>query len=275
MKSVGPSSETHREKELLRSPREQMSNRQQAIVEMVQRTGFAPIAELASQFDVTTQTIRRDVNALCESKALARFHGGVGLPNNVQNQDYTDRQAALSSAKEEMGKLVQSVIPNHASLFMNIGTTTEAVAKYLVNHQELCIVTNNLHIAEIFAKVAGFQVMVAGGVVRGVDGGIVGEAAVDFLRGFKLDFGVIGISGIDPDGSLLDFDYREVKAAQAIIANARQTILVADHTKFGRGAMARVASMDEIDLLVTDRPLPALFQGMVDRAGVRVLTPEN
>ncbi|MEO1658415.1 MAG: DeoR family transcriptional regulator [Pseudomonadota bacterium] len=254
-------------------PTEQFSDRQRAIVQLVERTSFATIAELAEKFDVTTQTIRRDVNALCVSQALARFHGGVGLPNSVQNEDYTDRQSALASAKDEIGRLVQAIIPNHASIFMNIGTTTEAVAEHLLGHQGLRIVTNNLHIADVFSKVDGFEVMVAGGFVRGSDGGVVGEAAIDFLRGFKLDYGIIGISGIDPDGSLLDFDYREVRAAQAIIANARKTILVADHTKFGRAAMAKVASLGDVDLLVTDLPVPPAFQDVVADAGVQVLVP--
>ncbi|MEM9838188.1 MAG: DeoR family transcriptional regulator [Pseudomonadota bacterium] len=250
-----------------------MSDRQAAIIELVEQTGFATIAELAEKFEVTTQTIRRDVNGLCDSQALARFHGGVGLPNSVRNEDYADRRSALTSAKDEIGRLVQSIIPNQASLFMNIGTTTEAVARHLVHHQDLRIVTNNLHIADIFSKVEGFEVMVAGGIVRGSDGGVVGEAAIEFLRGFKLDFGIIGISGIEPDGSLLDFDYREVKAAQAIIANARKTILVADHTKFGRAAMAKVAAFDAIDVLVTDLPVPPAFDDVLKSAGVEILMP--
>ncbi|MEM0928979.1 MAG: DeoR/GlpR family DNA-binding transcription regulator [Pseudomonadota bacterium] len=253
---------------------ETLSARQEAIIQLVETTGFATIAELAARFDVTTQTIRRDVNALCVSQVLARFHGGVGLPNSVQNEDYKDRQTVLPSAKNEIGRLVGALIPHQASLFMNIGTTTEAVAQHLLHHQGLRIVTNNLHIADMFSKAAGFEVMVAGGYVRGGDGGVVGEAAIDFLDGFKLDFGVIGISGIDPDGSLLDFDYREVRAAQAIIANARTTILVADHTKFGRAAMAKVASLDSVDILVTDRPVPPAFEEMVAAAGLEVVLPE-
>lgn len=255
-------------------PADSFSERQRTIIELVEKTGFATIAELSQKFDVTTQTIRRDVNALCVAQALARFHGGVGLPNSVQNEDYTDRRTVLTSAKDDIGSIVSRIIPNHASVFMNIGTTTEAVAGHMLEHQDLRVVTNNLHIADIFSKVEGFEVMVAGGYVRGGDGGVVGEAAIEFLRGFKLDFGIIGISGIDPDGSLLDFDYREVRAAQAIIQNSRKTILVADHTKFGRAAMAKVASLSDIDTLVTDLPIPTAYQGVVRDSGVEVLMPE-
>ena len=86
--------------------------------------------------------------------------------------------------------------------------------------------------------------VVAGGVVRARDGGIVGEAAIDLIRQFSVDFAVIGISGIDLDGALLDFDYREVRVAQAIIANSRQVFLAADHTKFGRNALVRLGQLE-------------------------------
>ena len=96
------------------------------------------------------------------------------------------------------------------------------------------------------------EVAIAGGTVRSTDGGIVGEATIDFIRQFKVDFAIIGTSAIDEEGILLDYDYREVKVAQAIIASSRNVILVADGTKFERSAPVRVASMDTIDKLVTD-----------------------
>ena len=97
------------------------------------------------------------------------------------------------------------------------------------------------------------DVIVAGGMVRRTDGGIVGEAAVDFIRQFKVDYAVIGVSAIDDDGALLDFDYREVRAAQAIIDNARNVILVADAMKFTRSAPVRIGHLSQIDVFVTDR----------------------
>ena len=104
------------------------------------------------------------------------------------------------------------------------------------------MITNNLNVAALLGGKPDFQVIVAGGVVRARDRGIVGEAAIDLIRQFRVDYGVIGISGIDLDGTLLDFDYQEVRVAQAIIANSRQVYLAADHTKFGRNAMVRLGS---------------------------------
>ena len=105
----------------------------------------------------------------------------------------------------------------------------------------------------------GSDVMIAGGFVRQSDGGIVGEATTEFLKQFRLDIGVIGISGIDEDGSLLDFDYQEIRSAQAIIQNSRTVFLVADHAKFGRRAMIRLGDYNDIDHLFTDETPPEAF----------------
>ncbi len=128
------------------------------------------------------------------------------------------------------------------------------------------MITNNLNVAALLAHKADFQVTVAGGVVRARDRGIVGEAAIDLIRQFRVDFGVIGISGIDLDGTLLDFDYQEVRVAQAIIASSRQVFLAADHTKFGRNAMVRLGGLDDVDALFTDAMPPAPVVGP-DRQG--------
>ena len=96
------------------------------------------------------------------------------------------------------------------------------------------------------------EVIVAGGQVRGADQGIVGEATVDFMRQFKVDIGLIGISGIEADGTLRDFDYREVKVARTIIEQSREVWLAADHSKFNRPAMVELARFDDIDVVFTD-----------------------
>ncbi|MEX2199813.1 MAG: DeoR/GlpR family DNA-binding transcription regulator, partial [Dongiaceae bacterium] len=119
--------------------------------------------------------------------------------------------------------------------------------------RELMVITNNINVANEMRLYPQIEVVIASGVVRRSDGGIVGEAAVDFIRQFKVDFAIIGSSAIDEDGALLDYDYREVKVAQAIIQNARNVVLVTDSTKFNRTAPVRIGHLDQVDVLVTDR----------------------
>jgi DeoR family glycerol-3-phosphate regulon repressor len=233
--------------------RSDLNQRQEQIIALVRERGFVAIEALAEHFDVTPQTIRRDINQLCDHGFLRRYHGGAGLPSSVENLAYQTRQVLHQEEKTRIARILAAEIPDNASLFINIGTTTEEVAKALVDHKGLRVITNNLNVANILAGKPDFEVIVTGGVVRSRDRGIVGEASIDTIQQFKVDFGIIGISGIDEDGTLLDFDYREVRAAQAIIKNSRRVFLATDHTKFGRNAMVRLGHIDQLDAVFTDR----------------------
>jgi DeoR family glycerol-3-phosphate regulon repressor len=133
------------------------------------------------------------------------------------------------------------------------------------------VITNNLNVAAILSDSAECEVIVAGGVVRARDRGIVGEATVDFIKQFKVDVGLIGISGIESDGTLRDFDYREVKVARAILDHSREVWLAADHSKFHRPAMVELGTVDQIDMLFTDAPPPAGIAERLEQAGVEVV----
>jgi DeoR family transcriptional regulator, glycerol-3-phosphate regulon repressor len=239
--------------------------RQQGILEHARQKGRVSVRELVELFGVTPQTIRKDLGDLSEAGTLKRTHGGAIIPSSVENMQYESRRRIAAEEKDAIGRAAAKLIPNNASLFINIGTTTEAVSHALLDHKDLMVVTNNINVANRMRAHPNFEVAIAGGIVRASDGGIVGEAAVDFIRQFKVDFAVIGTSAIDEDGALLDFDYREVKVAQAIMANARHVILVSDSTKFERTAPVRITHLSEVDTFITDRcPLPSIRQICAD-----------
>jgi DeoR family transcriptional regulator, glycerol-3-phosphate regulon repressor len=231
--------------------------RHSQIVNLVREQGFVAIGTLAAQFNVTPQTIRRDINILSKQGRLQRHHGGAGPVYSTENVDYTDRKVLCLQEKQIIAKLVAKQIPNRSSLFINMGTTNEEVAKALIHHKKLRVITNNLNVAKTLSGTSDIEVIVTGGLVRPKDCGIVGEAAIDFIRQFKVDYGIIGISGVDRDGTLLDFDYREVTAARSIMDNSRKIFLVTDHTKFGRNAMVRLGNIQEVDAMFTDKMPPA------------------
>ena len=232
-----------------------LSARHRDILELIALRGFVSTEDLSRTFDVTVQTIRRDINELGDQGMLRRHHGGAGPTSSIENVDYSTRQVLNHEEKIGIASRAAAYIPDHASLFINIGTTTEEVAKALKGHKALRVITNNLNVANSLCDNRDFEVIVAGGVVR-ADRGVIGESTMDFVRQFRVDFGIIGISGIDADGTLLDFDYREVRVAQAIIENARRVLLVADHTKFGCNPMVRLGHLSDIDVFFTDVPPP-------------------
>ncbi|MDX1816262.1 MAG: DeoR/GlpR family transcriptional regulator [Marinobacter sp.] len=237
--------------------------RQDRILEMIREHGFVTTEQLVETFHVTPQTIRRDLNELARQNLLRRHHGGAGIDSSTANTEYQTRKIMDLEAKERIAEALVEMIPDNASMFINIGTTTETIARALLKKNNLQVVTNNLHVASILSAKEDFHIIIAGGEVRNRDGGIVGEATRDFINQFKMDFGIIGISGIHSDGSLLDFDYREVRVAQAIIANSDQVLLAADHTKFGRKAMVRLGTITQADHVFTDAPPPKALRAML------------
>lgn len=253
---------------------ESLSKRQRDILTLVNERGFAPIETLAQHFEVTPQTIRRDITFLSGCDLLQRYHGGVGKSSSVENVDYTARKNILHLEKQHIGEMVAKRIPDAASLFINIGTTTEEVAKSLAGHKALRVITNNLNVALIMSTSKDCNVIVAGGMVRHRDKGITGEATVEFIRQFKVDYGIIGVSGIDEDGTLLDYDYHEVRVAREIIDNSRNVFLVTDHSKFNRNAMVRIADLAEVDALFTDKTPPLAFRNMLKSKDVDLYVTE-
>jgi DeoR family transcriptional regulator, glycerol-3-phosphate regulon repressor len=244
--------------------------RQSELLSLVKTQGVASIEHLAQKFGVTLQTVRRDVQRLSEAGLLVRFHGGVSVPTSTtENLAYRQRQALNKVAKSSIARAVAQKVPNGCSLFMNIGTTIEAVALELMNHKGLRIITNNLNIAILLSANPEFEVIVTGGVVRGLDQGVVGEATIDFIKQFKVDIGLIGVSAIEIDGTLRDYDFREVKVSRAIIEHSREVWLAADYSKFNRPAMVQLAQMGEIDCVFTDQRPPKIFETLMEQAEVQ------
>jgi DeoR family glycerol-3-phosphate regulon repressor len=243
--------------------------RQAELLSAVRERGSMSVEALAERFGVTLQTVRRDVGLLADAGLLARFHGGARVPSSTtENIGYQQRRHLNEQAKQQIARTVAAAVPAGSSLIINIGTTTEAVARELLRHKGLRVITNNLNVAAILADNPDCEVIVAGGLVRARDRGIIGEATVDFIRQFRVDIGLIGISGIEADGTLRDFDYREVKVARTVIEQSRQVWLAADHSKFNRPAMVQLAHLNEIDALYTDLAPPPSFEPLLKDAGV-------
>lgn len=257
------------------NPTSNLSSRQKDILEFARVHGEVEVDPLAETFNVTPQTIRRDLNQLCDLRLLQRVHGGAIVHDGVENLGYAARKQMAADRKNLIGKRATELIANDSSLFINIGTTTEWVAEYLKSHTGLLVITNNINVVNTLRPCTLIDVMTAGGTVRREDGAIVGQTAVDFFGRFKVDYAIVGASAIEKDGTLLDYDIREVRVAQAIISNARSVILVADAMKFERNAPVRIANIGEVDYFVTDEEPPSDFLELCHTQGVQVevITP--
>lgn len=245
--------------------------RHQEIVNIVKHQGFAMIEDLAERLDVTAQTVRRDIAQLCDQGVLSRFHGGAGFSSSVSNLPYEARRGSLAREKQLIGAAVAAEIKDDSSVFIDIGTTAEAVAMELMQRRGLRIVTNNLNVVRILAAKEDFHIVVVGGTVRHRDLAVAGEACAQFIERFKLDYSILGVAAISEEGSLLDFTLDEMRLTQAIIGCARQVFVVADNTKFGRHAVAQVAHLSQVSALFTDKAPAGPLGETIEQLGVRLV----
>ena len=248
-----------------------LTKRQNEILRLLKSNEQMSVDELVEKFAVTPQTIRADLNELSNLGELTRFHGGARLIGGRENVEYEARRQMASEQKTKIGIAAAKLVPNNSSLFINIGTTTEAFSDALMAHEKLMVITNNINVASRLRLSSCNEVIIACGSVRSSDGAIIGEAAVEFIKGFKVDYAIIGVSALDSDGSLLDFDYQEVKVAQAIIENARHVILVSDGSKLEQNAPVRIGHISQINTLVTDQITDQSFRQACLEAKVTII----
>lgn len=243
--------------------------RQMALLEEVRTRGAVSVERLAQRLDVTMQTVRRDVQRLADAGLLLRFHGGVSLPREPARVGaWKERQAMRADAKARIARSVAAAIPAGATLMLGVGTTVEAVARELLHKPGLTVVTHNLHVASLFSEHGDCKVHVAGGVLRARDSALEGESAVAFLAQFKVDIAIHTTLGIDPDGTLRDRDQREGPATLAMMAQARESWLVADASKFNHTALAKVCHLQDMKRVFTEALPPAPFARLLHEWGV-------
>ena len=237
------------------------------ILDRARREGRVTVDGLAAQFGVTHQTIRRDLSDLTTTGALQRVHGGAILPPGASNIEYQARRRLNAAAKTAIGRACAAHIPSRASVFLDIGTTSEAVARALADHAGLMVVTNNLHVVDILQTHPDCEVIVTGGTLRRADMGLVGAQTVASIKGFRFDHAVLGCSALEGAGEMMDFDAQEVQVGQALLRRARQVTLIVDHSKLNRSAPLCIAALDRVDRVITDHDLPAIMRQTCDEAG--------
>ena len=225
------------------------------IIKLANQKSIVRVEELAEYFNVSLQTIRKDLNKLCSDGQLERVHGGAIIPSHIENIEYEQRKKINLLGKQAIGRECAKNIPNEICLFMGIGTSTETVAKLLLEHKNLLIVTNNLNIANVLKNNAKSEVVITGGNLRKSDGALIGQPALETIKNFKFDLAILGCSALDSEGNMLDFDTQEIIVNQSIISQADKTFLLADHTKFLRKAPVKIAPLSIIDCLFTDNKL--------------------
>ncbi|MFM1547058.1 MAG: DeoR/GlpR family DNA-binding transcription regulator [Candidatus Pseudothioglobus sp.] len=257
-----------------------LNKRQRDILSLAEDEGYVSVESLAETFSVTQQTIRSDINNFCDQELLTRAHGGA-FYSKAHNFAYKSRKSLASDEKKEIADAVAAIIPDNSSIVLgNIystksGTTTELVAESLYLHQGLKVITNDINIVNIFVQFNNAEVWLAGGKVRNLDSAVIGINTADFIKQFKVDYAVVGVSAIDNDGALMDFDYEEVQVSKAIFNHCRKLILVADNFKFDSTAPMLIGNISEVDILVTNIQPPLEIIDLCNSNNIEIVVASN
>jgi DeoR family transcriptional regulator, glycerol-3-phosphate regulon repressor len=249
-----------------------ITERQARIVEIVSQQGFATIEALARDFGVSPQSVRRDIIRLDDAELLQRFHGGVGIRETAVRMGYAEKRTIAAEAKQRIAKVAAALITEESVIFLDVGTTVEAVAHALTEKRRLRVFTVSLVAAGILAGRPGIDVFVLGGAVRGIDGSIAGETTLAMLARFRFDFAIIGFSGVDSDGTPMDYDLEKVAVKQAAVDQSSCALIVGDSSKFRKSAVVRFASGLKSLVFVTEAPLSV---AMLEKLSGRVVIAEE
>ena len=246
------------------------SKRHADIIRIVREQGTCTIRELARMLDVSPESIRRDVRPLTETRTLVKVHGAVSLPQFFIEAPFDKRLRENLAEKTAIARLAAATIQDGDSLMFDTGTTTSLVARELLGHKNLTVVTNSSDIARTLSTVNGNTVYMAGGKLRADNGAAFGSMAIDLIKSFRVRQAFVSISALDALTGAMDSTLEEAVLGRTILAQADIATIVSDHTKFDRSALVKVCSLDEIDCLITSKPPTGDLASSLDRAGVEI-----
>jgi DeoR/GlpR family transcriptional regulator of sugar metabolism len=250
--------------------------RRRAILEQLSRAGEVSFSDLAADLAVSEMTIRRDLESLEREGHLRRVRGGaVSSVSSSYEPPIALRESIAPHAKEAIGRAAAALVSDGDTLILDIGTTTYQLARALLNHRGLTVVTASLSIAIELSGQPDTRVFVVGGQVRHGELSLTGSMAEDALKTVNCDLVFIGVAGLRAEPGLTDFNLEDTRIKQAALRAGRRAIVLADSTKLGRVTFSTIARLSEIDVLVTDAPPDHPVVQDVAKANVQVVYAQD
>jgi DeoR/GlpR family transcriptional regulator of sugar metabolism len=228
--------------------------RQELILEAVRTTGGARVSELVERLGVSDMTVRRDIEVLATRGLVTRVHGGAtAAGSSVDEPGFAAKSGLHTAAKQAIAAAAAALIEPGASVALSAGTTTHAVASALLTVPRLTVVTNSLRVAEVLHESPrdDLTVVLTGGE-RTPSDALVGPVAVAALRRLHVDWLLMGVHGMDAEAGFTTPNLVEAETNRALVASARRVAVVADNSKWGVVGLSTIATLDEVDVVVTD-----------------------
>ena len=250
--------------------------RRDAIIRLVRDKGLARVEELAGHFNVSSVTIRNDLNYLDKKSLLVRSHGGaMALNDLVKEVSFDDKGTVNTAQKGVIGAAAAQLVNDGESIILDSGTTTQQLARHLVNSKNLVVMTNGLNVASELVKASGIEIMMTGGTLRSKSLSFYGSQAEDALRQYRFDKLFLGVDGFDIIAGLTTHFDREATLNRVMCDISSEIILLADSAKFGRKGYHFIRSFGAFHTLVTDKGIPADYLAGLQRQGVRVIIADS
>jgi len=259
---------------LMKAELDKKDRRRQALLQLVEERGFISLVDAAKVLCVSAQTVRRDALELEMEKlsSIKRTHGGIVFSGALDHSAYQQRQRSQKGEKKVIAERIANLVPDGSTIFLDIGTTCEEVALALLKRRNLKIVTYSIRSAALFDKREDFTVAIPGGIVRHIDGAIIGTGSEAFIAQFDFDYAIVAVSGMDVKGRLRDDNEFEVLRVRTAMAQARQIVLALTSDKIGSGGLVKLCELQEIDMIVSNDQLPDAIVELADQNDVDIIS---
>jgi len=251
-----------------------IQERHRRIMDILERENSVKVSTLTKLFNVSVETIRRDLEHMENQGLLKRVHGGAVLDkiNGFQNP-FIIREAKYTAEKMQIGEIVSRYIKENQSIAMDVSTTNYEIAKVLkTKFSRLTVLTNSLPIINELSNMEKYTLIIPGGVIRQEELSIVGDMAEENLNHYHVDTALISISGISLREGLTDYCFEEIRIKKKMMSMAQEIIIVADHSKFDTVSLVKVCDLDDIDMIITDSNLKDTVKEKYRKNGVEVIS---
>lgn len=246
--------------------------RKSIIISKIESGGSVDIIELAEMLNVSEMTIRRDLDILEKMGVVRRVHGGaVSARGRSYEPPLLMRNTQNIQAKEMIARFAADLIEEGDCIALDVGSTTMEIARFLVDRQNLTVITPSLNIANLLVNQVGIRVIVTGGVLRFGEASMIGELAQNAFSNLYVDKLILAVGGIDAQAGLTEYNWDDTLVKKAMLNCAKQVIAVSDASKYGQIAFARIAGFSAIHILVTDQNPPDEIQEKLIEAGVDIM----
>lgn len=246
-------------------------DRRKQIADLVRQQQTITNAEIMSRFDISIETVRRDLESLEQQGFLRRVYGGAVAVGSLSNEpEYANRANTNYEAKTAIAREAAKFIGPQDAIYLGVGTTVQALVPHVKNIENITVFTNALRTAIELSEADNCTVILPGGQLRTKELTVSGFPAEDNFNHFNVDKAFIGIGGIDESG-VTDFHVQEARLHRQLIENARQAIVLTDSGKLGMKAMVNVCPLKDVDVVITDSGAPKDVVDALKKAGVQVI----